>query len=145
MINNRFLYYKNLATFTQDLNNGQINRESIVFIEETKLIWTHGVYFGSNENQELPDLENYVTDTELDTVLNNYATKQDLDQYQPIIHDGEDEVKHIFLTLEEYQALEQYQDNTIYFILEPKKTWTFGSTFPIVFTEGLGTFPITLT
>lgn len=52
MINNRFLYYKNLNTFTTDLNNGQIDRESIVFIEQTKLIWTHGVYFGSDENKD---------------------------------------------------------------------------------------------
>lgn len=59
----------------------------------------------------------------------------------------EDGISHIFTTLEEYQALTSYQDNTIYFILEPevKTNWTFGGTFPIVFTDGLGTFPITLT
>lgn len=58
---------------------------------------------------------------------------------------GGDGIKHIILTLEEYQALSSYQDNTIYLIIEPNKTWTFGGTFPIVFTDGLGTFPITLT
>lgn len=58
-----------------------------------------------------------------------------------------DVIKHIFTTLEEYQALTSYQDNAIYFILESevKTNWTFGGTFPIVFTDGLGTFPITLT
>ena len=58
---------------------------------------------------------------------------------------GEDGIAHIFTTLEEYQALNSYQENAIYFILEPNKTWTFGGTFPIIFTDGLGTFPITLT
>lgn len=62
----------------------------------------------------------------------------------------EDGISHIFTTLEEYQALTSYQDNAIYFILEPevKTNWTFGGKFPItfgtIFTFG-GTFPITLT
>lgn len=57
-----------------------------------------------------------------------------------------DVIKHVFTTLEEYQALTSYQDNTIYFILEPevKTNWTFGGTFPIIFYTGLGTFPIKL-
>ena len=57
-----------------------------------------------------------------------------------------DVIKHIFTTLEEYQALASYQDNAIYFILEPevKTNWTFGDTFPIIFYTGLGTFPIKL-
>lgn len=57
-------------------------------------------------------------------------------------------ISHIFTTLEEYQALTSYQDNAIYFILEPevKTNWTFGGTFPVVLAgEGLGTFPINLT
>ena len=57
-----------------------------------------------------------------------------------------DVIKHVFTTLEEYQALTSYQDNAIYFILEPevKTNWTFGDTFPIIFYTGLGTFPIKL-
>lgn len=62
-----------------------------------------------------------------------------------VIGDG---VKHVFLTQEEYDSLEEYEENTIYFILEPQenKSWTFGDTFPATFTDSnaIGTFPITL-
>lgn len=72
MINNRFLYYKNLNTFTQDLDNGQINREAIVFIEETKLIWTHGVYFGSSSQSGADiDIPIIVVDNALSSTSTN--------------------------------------------------------------------------
>ena len=72
MINNRFLYYKNLNTFTQDLDNGQINRESIVFIEETKLIWTHGVYFGSQAQESIDiDIPVIIIDDSLSSTSTN--------------------------------------------------------------------------
>ena len=55
---------------------------------------------------------------------------------------------HIILEEAEYAALEQYEDDAIYFVLEPQEeiNWTFGGTFPITFVEsnGIGTFPITL-
>lgn len=61
-----------------------------------------------------------------------------------------DNIKHIFLTKDEYDALTEYERDTIYFILEPETPvngWTFGGTFPITFgikqwTFG-GKFPIT--
>ena len=67
----------------------------------------------------------------------------------PVNPSGGDGITHIFTTLDEYQALESYQNDAIYFILEPESnTWTFGGKFPITFgttfTFG-GTFPITLT
>lgn len=55
---------------------------------------------------------------------------------------------NVVLEESEYNALSRYEDNVIYFVLEPQEqtNWTFGGTFPITFTEGgLGAFPITLT
>ena len=56
--------------------------------------------------------------------------------------------KYSVLEQEEYEALTEYDDDTIYFVLEPRKeiNWTFGGTFPITFTgsDGIGTFPIIL-
>lgn len=56
--------------------------------------------------------------------------------------------KHIILEQTEYEALTQYEDDTLYLVLEPREetNWTFGGTFPITFAEsnGIGTFPITL-
>ena len=55
---------------------------------------------------------------------------------------------HIILEQSTYEALTSYEDNTLYFVLEPRENinWTFGGTFPITFTDGeiIGTFPITL-
>lgn len=42
-----------------------------------------------------------------------------------------DGIKHVFLTQEEYDSLEEYDENTIYFILE-NQNWTFGGTFPVI-------------
>lgn len=59
--------------------------------------------------------------------------------------------KNIVLEEVEYAALKEYEDNAIYFVLEPltaePTTWTFGNKFPITFTENWafgGTFPLTL-
>lgn len=124
MINNRFLYYKHLESFTSNLQN--INNDSIAFIEDAKLIWTHGVFFGSNEggnSEEFPVVQIVVDDT-LSTssvnpvqnrvitnalnnklnasVITNYYTKSQIDQMFDI--NGE--------TLVVIQQLvEQLQDN----------------------------------
>lgn len=44
MINRRFLNYKHYQSFLNDLNNGQILRDAIVFIQDEShpCIWTHG-------------------------------------------------------------------------------------------------------
>lgn len=44
MINRRFLNYKHYQSFLDDLNNGQILRDAIVFIQDEShpCIWTHG-------------------------------------------------------------------------------------------------------
>ena len=87
-------------------------------------------------------------ETQLDNRIDGLTSRVSILENRPItpVNPSEgDGIKHIFTTLEEYQALNSYQENAIYFILEPNKTWTFGGTFPIVFTDGLGTFPITLT
>ena len=239
MIKYRFLYFKTLTDFQSKLS--EIDRQSIVFIQDRKLIWTHGQYYGEvpeaitiNVDSELSNLsinpvQNNVVKRAIDTLqalceqtsddvshIKNAIdndTEQTLQKFQDItdfldsiqdtddgasiiagfselvaqeerrakaaeedladdiqdiqeevvniknrvttlerrpsstIINTEDGIFHVFTTLEEYQAFTSYQDNTIYFILEPevKTNWTFGGTFPIVFTDGLGTFPITLT
>lgn len=237
MIKYRFLYFKTLTDFKSKLS--EIDRQSIVFIQDKKLIWTHGQYYG--EVPEAITIDSELSNLSINPVQNNVVkraidtlqalceqtsedvshiknaidrdTDQTLQKFQEITDfldsiqdtdDGasiiagfselvkqeknrakdaeeylankiqnaeeeivslknrvtvlekkpsdttihtEDGIFHIFTTLEEYQALANYQDNAIYFILEPeiKTNWTFGGTFPIVFTDGLGTFPITLT
>jgi hypothetical protein len=44
MLNN-LIFAKRKSLFEKALNNGEILDEAIVFIEDTKEIWNHGVYF----------------------------------------------------------------------------------------------------
>ena len=54
---------------------------------------------------------------------------------------GEGDKKHAFITQEAYDALEEYDENTIYFILEPGgddptpppvSGWVFDGYFPVI-------------
>lgn len=109
----------------------------------------------SNLQQTVDDEISRATtkETQLDNRIDGLTSRVNILENKPVtpVNPSEgDGIKHIFTTLEEYQALETYQSDTIYFILEPevKTNWTFGGTFPItfgtIFTFG-GTFPITLT
>lgn len=60
MIENTLLHFKTTTAFDAELNAGNIQNTSIVFINESKKIWTHGEYFGG------------------ETDLTNYATKEDI-------------------------------------------------------------------
>jgi hypothetical protein len=53
----RFLYYKTQAAFDSDLENEKITDDSIVFIEDSKKIWTHGTYFSGGGGGSTPVAE----------------------------------------------------------------------------------------
>ena len=52
-------------------------------------------------------------------------------------HEDSDNKKHVFLTQEQYSALEEYERNTIYFIVESAideaTDYQFGGRFPLTF------------
>lgn len=99
----------------------------------------------------------FVNKEDIYTILSNTeqpnTTQVDQAGYDPhtggsgggLIYNGP---KHIILEQAEYESLTTYEDNALYFVLEPQEqtNWTFGGTFPIRFgSNGVGTFPITLT
>lgn len=205
MINNRFLHYKTNSAFLEDLDlYGELAmHDKIVFIADTKQIWTHGNFYGivvadsqlsntstnpvqnkvikiaiDNLNTICLQLQttingiNNVINTDIEAVANKFAQ---VEQFLESISDSElygiisqiislqeqinqlsgsgtissDGIKHTILTQAEYNNLTEYENNTIYFIVnQTENTWTFGGEFPItfgtIFTFG-GTFPITLT
>lgn len=49
MINNTLVYFKNKASFEEELEAGNISDQSIVFVEESGEIWTHGSYYTEYE------------------------------------------------------------------------------------------------
>lgn len=52
MISNRFAYFKTLAAFQTALTTPGIPKTTIVFIEDTKQIYTHGIYFDCSQSAE---------------------------------------------------------------------------------------------
>lgn len=65
MIENTLLHFKTKAAFNTELEAGNIKDDSIVFIDESKEIWTHGTYYGCSEL----DLSNIATKEELASKL----------------------------------------------------------------------------
>jgi hypothetical protein len=70
MLNN-FIYAKQKSLFIEALNNGEVLDEAIVFIEDTKEIWTHGTYFDCSTTNFEEILSNYVDKT----IAQNYVDK----------------------------------------------------------------------
>lgn len=52
MITNRFAYFKTLAAFQTALTTPGIPQTTIVFIQDTKQIYTHGIYFDCSQDAE---------------------------------------------------------------------------------------------
>jgi hypothetical protein len=135
MIDNQFLLYQTLDAYRADVNN--IKPTSIVFVVEDGTVRTHGFVFdGKCVKQD--DLQDYAKKDDLQSYakqndLQSYVKKDEIAQYipeQPIV--GGDK-KHVFLTQSEYDALEEYDRDTIYFILESAEYTSsqFGGRFPI--------------
>lgn len=52
MISNRFAYFKTLVAFQAALTDPGIPNTTIVFIEDTKQIYTHGIYFDCSQSAD---------------------------------------------------------------------------------------------
>lgn len=141
-IDNRFIFFKTRSAFEEALNANSIKYDSIVFIAEDNVIWTHGVMFGGAGS----NLENYATKEYVQELFNNIEIDSDA-LWQRIVQYVDDKIsnidssnlntscpKHIILEESEYDRLTEYEDNAIYFVLEPTR-WVFGNRFPATFVE----------
>lgn len=68
-INKKLIHFKALDLFKNSLNSGQILNTSIVFVQDAKLIWKHGQYYGSTDEiqSRFNDLIDTVSENELVT------------------------------------------------------------------------------
>lgn len=55
MIANKFIHFKTYAAFNAKKTAGEINNNSIVFIQDTKQVYTHGTFYDCNVNDETVD------------------------------------------------------------------------------------------
>lgn len=80
--------------------------------------------------QEIKDLKNQINTDNLKSEIYQYIL-QHLEDILP-----KDKIQHIFLTQEEYDALQSYEENALYFIVEedePVSTvWGLGDNLPII-------------
>lgn len=76
-INKKLIHFKTKAAFTTELNAGNILDTSIVFIKDTKEIWTHGQLYSCSltEEEVISIIENSSSISNLTSTLNNKVDK----------------------------------------------------------------------
>lgn len=76
-INKKLIHFKTKAAFTTELNAGNILDTSIVFIKDTKEIWTHGQLYSCSltEEEVISIIENSSSISNLTNALNNKVDK----------------------------------------------------------------------
>lgn len=78
-INKKLIHFQNKTAFTTELNAGNILDTSIVFITDTKEIWTHGQLYSCSltEEEVISIIENSDSISNLTNALNNKVDKVD--------------------------------------------------------------------
>lgn len=78
-INKKLIHFQNKTAFTTELNAGNILDTSIVFIKDTKEIWTHGQLYSCSltEEEVISIIENSNSISNLTNALNNKVDKVD--------------------------------------------------------------------
>ena len=84
-INKKLIHFNKKEDFEREVANGNILDKSIVFIKDSKEIYTHGTIYGSGSGSI--DLSNYSTKEEIEEALEQYAKILDLDEKQDTISD----------------------------------------------------------
>lgn len=76
-INKKLIHFKNKTAFTTELNAGNIPDTSIVFIKDTKEIWTHSQLYSCSltEEEVISIIENSNSISNLTNALNNKVDK----------------------------------------------------------------------
>lgn len=76
-ITNRFVHFKTKASFTQRLGQGDIQKSSVVFIQDANEIWTHGTYYKCNisraEVEALITSKGYITEADIPSLTGGAA------------------------------------------------------------------------
>lgn len=78
-INKKLIHFQTKTAFTTELNAGNILDTSIVFIKDTKEIWTHGQLYSCSltEEEVISIIENSDSISNLTNALNNKVDKVD--------------------------------------------------------------------
>lgn len=73
-INKKLIHFKKEASFKPELDSGNILQTSIVFIQDTKKIWTHGQYYNCDDSTILEKINSL---TKNDVGLGNVDNTSD--------------------------------------------------------------------
>lgn len=84
-INKKLIHFKNLTAFETQKAAGNILDTSICFIQDAKKIYTHGQFYDCSA--PTMDLSQYLTESEIQELLNGYATTAQLITKQDKISD----------------------------------------------------------
>lgn len=80
MIYNKFISCQSTEVFNNYLASGEIVDQHVVFIMDTKQIWTHGVFYGGSQlsSDQLSNLNKIITNGDGNSVLTNNGTYKDI-------------------------------------------------------------------
>jgi hypothetical protein len=107
MGNLNFAIIDSKSRFEEMLNNNEVEDTLVVFIKDTREIWTHGLYFGAVSEDGFSELYEKVSN--LEEVIKEIGTSDEVKQ------------SHIVLTQEEYDnrlAAGTIYDDVFYYIIE---------------------------
>lgn len=127
-INKKLIHFRTKAAFTTELNAGNIPDTSIVFIKDTKEIWTHGQLYSCSS---LPDAADGVTGG----IQIGYAASGSRDYALKLLN----KKAYVFVPwtdLNVYQTLST-PDTTYPILGSPEKNLTAGKAAPSVYLQGL--------
>ena len=68
-INKKLIHFKTLADFEQRLASNEILDTSIVYIQDAKMIWTHGTYYADLSKEKADELYQPKGDYKLQKIL----------------------------------------------------------------------------
>lgn len=99
----KFLNYKTHRAYAQDLADGKISDESLVFVQDARCIWARGVKYDCNTRVQIEGNTISVLDSDSNVVLSaNFATKDEFDSAVSAINDKFSTAKSKNITSAEY-------------------------------------------
>lgn len=126
-------YYSTKTEFEQALNQDKIEPNAVYFIDNPTQIYLNGKYMiiEGLTDYDKEYIQGLITQSQNSLV-------EDIRSLQSQVDELKNRPKELIITESQYAALDKYERDAIYFIVEKLSTdgWTFGDKFPIVFGGG---------
>lgn len=135
-INKKLIHFKNKENFNNEVANGNILDTSIVFIQDTQEIYTHGTFYDgskvdlSNIEASIQDIINNKQDNISDLEVIRSGAALGATAVQPAAISDMETKTNAAATYSTKTELENKQDQNLYFTNVAASSWVNDSTYP---------------